>query len=263
MNRHLPVLLLVMLVFTFPSFGQKWKLTRYEAHFGIGTANVFGDIGGAPTQNNMLGLKDFRFKDTGLSFYAGARYKLKANMAIKLNLIYGLARGTDAGSKNLEREISYHASFFEPSVQYEYYFIGDYDRNNATFLYSRRGMINDYRTVTAYAFVGAGGVLSSPKVTFNGRPPIQGEYVKNGSVFSPVIPLGLGVKYAIDRYWSIGFEVGRRFTFTDYIDGFSTNWSSNNDTYYFGVFHAIYKLETDRYGVPLIFKRNRYGGPRR
>jgi len=263
MNRHLAALMLVVLVFSPTVYGQKWKLTRYEGHFGLGTTNVFGDIGGSPEKNNLYGLKDIRIKETGLSIYAGVRYKIRADMAIKLNLIYGFANGSDVGSKNPDRNFSYRTSFFEPSVQYEYYFIGDYKQNNAASLYNRRGMLNDYKMFTAYAFLGVGSVFFSPKINFNGRGPYPEETVSGYSKMSAVIPLGLGCKYVIDRFWSIGFEFGRRFAFTDYLDGISTAYSNSNDTYYFGMFHAIYKLETDRYGVPLIFKRNRYPGPKR
>jgi opacity protein-like surface antigen len=259
MNKSLS-LLLVILAISFSAFGQKWKLTRYEVHLGFGTANVFGDIGGAPDKNNLYGLRDIRLSETGLSIYAGIRYKLKSNMAVKLNLIHGSSSGSDIGSKNPERNFSFKTSFFEPSVQYEYYFIGDYDQNrNVASLFNRRGMINDYRTFTAYGFLGVGGLFFNPKLSFNGSPPDPTvNYFSNYSKMSVVIPFGLGVKYVVDRYWSIGFEFGRRITFTDYLDGISSAYSTSNDTYYFGVLHAIYKLETDRYGTPLIFKRRHY-----
>lgn len=264
MNKRL-VLLLVIALASASAFGQKWKLTRYEAHFGIGTTNVFGDIGGAADKNNLYGLKDLRIKETGLSFYAGARYKLTYDMAIKLNLIYGFANGSDAGSINAAREFSYKTSFFEPSVQYEYYFISDYNQNrNVSALYNRRGMINDYKTITAYGFVGVGGVFFNPKISMNPTKDnhLEYNYFSSYSKISAVFPIGLGLKYVIDRYWSLGFELGRRFTLTDYLDGLSTKFSKSNDTYYFGVFHAIYKLETDRYGTPKIFVRHRYPRPR-
>lgn len=263
MNRHLAALLLVFLVFFSSVYGQKWKLTRYEVHFGLGTTNVFGDIGGTADKNNLFGLKDIKIKETGLSLYAGARYKLTSDMALKLNLIYGFANGSDAESKNTVRNYSFRTSFFEPSVQYEYYFIGDYRYNTSAALYNRRGMLNDYKTFTAYVFAGVGGVFFNPKINFNGSQPIPQETVTGYSKISAVIPVGLGVKYVIDQYWSVGFEFGRRFAFTDFLDGISSTFSKSNDTYYFGMFHAIYKLETDRYGVPLIFKRQRYPGPRR
>lgn len=261
MNRQLTVLLLVtFMFFVSASYGQKWKLTRYEAIFGLGTTNVFGTIGGSADESNLYGLKDIRIGETGLSIYAGARYKTTANQAIKFNLIYGFSHGSDVGSKNASRNYSFKTSLFEPSIQYEYYFIGDYSQNRmATNLYNRRGMINDYKTITAYGFVGVGGVFYSPTVTFNGNgPDPRVERVSGYSKMSLVIPVGLGIKYVVDRYWSVGFEFGRRFSFSRYLDGIDTDFAHHNDTYYFGVFNAIYKLETDRYGTPLLFKKKRY-----
>ena len=42
------------------------------------------------------------------------------------------------------------------------------------------------------------------------------------------IPYGIGVKEAINRYWSVGVEVGIRKTFTDYIDDVSGVYYDNN-----------------------------------
>jgi hypothetical protein len=258
MNKRLTILLL-MIAICINGYSQKWKLTRYEAHFGLGTLNVFGDIGGTADKNNLFGLKDIRIKETGLSFYTGARYKINPDMALKLNFIYGFTKGSDVGSKNeVGRNFSYKTSLFEPSVQYEYYFIKEDKPNSAAILYNRRGMMNNFAVITAYGFIGVGGVLFSPKVNFTGRPPLDKiETVSGYGKFAPVIPIGIGAKMALDKFWSIGFEFGRRIVFSDYLDGLSTTFSKSNDTYYFGTFHAIYKLETDRYGVPLIFKKSR------
>lgn len=47
------------------------------------------------------------------------------------------------------------------------------------------------------------------------------------SRFTPIIPMGIGVKRAIDQKWSIIFEVGLRKTFTDYIDDVSTFYAED------------------------------------
>jgi hypothetical protein len=117
-------------------------------------------------------------------------------------------------------------------------------------------MINNYSMFSVYAFGGIGGLYYAPKFT-NGAPLKIYDNPSNKSSFSAVIPIGVGAKIAYNKFWSFGFEVGRRFALTDYIDGLSTTISKSNDTYYFSSIHAIYKLETDRYGTPLIFKRKR------
>ena len=85
MKRKLIFLAICLFSISLSSFGQKWKMTRYEAIFGIGAANYFGDIGGSPADGNMLGLRDLTLGDTRPSFYLGARYKILENLSVKFN----------------------------------------------------------------------------------------------------------------------------------------------------------------------------------
>jgi hypothetical protein len=240
-------------------FGQNWLLNRYEIHFGLGTTNVFGDIGGTADKSNLFGLKDIRLNETGSSFYLGARYKIKDNQALKLNLIYGTAKSSDEGSRNATRMFSYKTSIFEPSLQYEYYFLSENRNLRTSRLYNRRGMINNFSTLSFYAFGGLGGVFFNPQFSTSGLEPQPNvEYTTGYSKFSVVLPIGIGLKTAINKLWSVGFEFGRRFAFSDYIDGLSTSFSKAKDTYYFGSIHMVYKIETDRYGRPLFLRKQRY-----
>jgi hypothetical protein len=260
MNKRLLLLSTLIICLFSAGYSQKWKLTRYEVHFGIGTTNVFGDIGGTMDKNNLWGIKDIRINETGLSLYGGARYKIAIDQSIKFNLIYGMAKGSDANSKNGEgRGFSYSTTIFEPSVQYEYYFISEDRRNRPSNLYNRTGMLNNYTKMGLYVFGGVGGVLFNPKLSYSIRQPsTEYPYYETTSgygKFAIVLPIGIGFKYGIDRFWSLGFEFGRRIALTDYLDGFSSKFSKSNDTYYFGMFHAIYKLETDRKGRPVFLKK--------
>lgn len=250
----------VILIFCITeSFSQSWLLLRYEIHFGIGTANVFGDIGGTADKNNLFGLKDIKINETGPSFYFGARYKLKDKQALKFNLLYGSAKSTDIGSRNDNRMFSYKTSFIEPSVQYEYYFLSEGRNLRTSRLYNRKGMINNFSTLAFYVYGGLGGIFFNPTFTASGRQPQPNiEYTTNYNKFSVVLPIGFGIKTSVTKLWSVGFEFGRRFTLTDYLDGLSTSFSKSKDTYYFGNIHLVYKIETDRYGKPLFLKKRKY-----
>jgi len=261
MNKLLIAILFLLFGGSQFVYTQKWKLTRHEVHFGLGTVNVFGDIGGTADPTNMWGLKDIRIKETGLSVYVAARYKLNPQTAVKLNLIYGFTKGSDIGSKNATRDFSYKTSLFEPSVQYEYYFLPEDRENRGSILYNRRGMYNNFNVVAAYVFIGVGGVMANPKVSY-GSNATQYETIR-GFGIAPVIPIGLGLKMTLDKYWAFGFEFGRRFALGDNLDGLTTSFSKHNDTYYFGVFHAVYRLESDRYGKLLIFKKEKMPYQRR
>jgi hypothetical protein len=259
MTKRIVTIVVILTISFLGCFGQNWLLMRYEVHFGVGTANVFGDIGGTADKNNLFGLKDIKINETGPSFYLGVRYKLKMNQALKLNLIYGTAKSTDVGSRNEVRMFSYKTSIFEPSVQYEYYFLSEDRKFRTSRLYNRRGMINNFSTLAFYVYGGLGGVFFKPEFTASSRLPQQNvEFVNNNSNISVVLPIGIGIKTAFTKYWSVGIEFGRRFTLSDYLDGLSTSFSKAKDTYYFGNIHLIYKIETDRYGRPLFFKKHKY-----
>jgi hypothetical protein len=252
MTTRISVIVLLLMIGA-QSYGQRWKLMRYEAHGGIGFTNVMGDIGGTAQQDNMYGLKDIRIKGTGISIYLGGSYKFRSNMNVKASLFLGTASGSDVNSKNAVRNYSYKTRTIEPTVQYEYYFIKDVGRaSNAIF--GNRGMVSEYATFSMYAYIGAGGALAFPKLSTPSGIQ-QGVETTKSFMLAPVIPVGLGAKFGIDLYRYIGVEFGKRFLFGDYIDGLNTIYSKHSDTYYAGSVFFIYKIKNTRSGKPKLLWR--------
>src|SRR4030042_7100504 len=95
--RNILILILLLSFSVSEGYSQKWKLRRYEAIVGIGTAHYFGDIGGSADKNNLFGIKDIELFNTRPSAYLGIRYKLRHNMAVKANFIFGFLKGSDEG----------------------------------------------------------------------------------------------------------------------------------------------------------------------
>jgi hypothetical protein len=255
-------LLAIIVMFSSFTYGQRWKLTRYEAMVGIGTANCFGDIGGAATQKNWFGLKDAAswntVRSTRPSFYLGARYKIRQDMAFKFNIIYGYMRGDDKGSLNSDRGLdgkgySYRTHTIETSLQYEYSFIQDDRRKYSFALFNRRGMINNYSKINIYGFGGIGSIVYFPK--FTGQPYPNFDYTTGYGHVALTFPLGIGLKYIYNNKYAFGLELGGRYTTTDYLEGLHTKVSDFNDIYYFGVINFVYRLKTTRKGLPIIFGR--------
>ena len=259
MIKRLALLFLLLFIIS-AAYGQRWKLKRYEAVAGFGVANVFGDIGGASERETFLNLKDYRIKDSRPSLNLGVRYRIKEEQALKLNIIMGYGSGTDEGGVNETiRTYKFSTFMFEPSVQYEYYFLRE-DRNTRTSaMFSRRGMVNTFNMISAYAFAGAGGLLYMPKVEGTSTYP-QADHLDESTGFTPVIPIGMGVKYVISSEVSLNLELGRRFAFSDLVDGITTDFSKANDVYYFGTLSVVYKLTTSRRGIPIIFEGGRQKG---
>ena len=219
-KRILPYIILIL--FCIPQHGeaQKWKLRRYEGLFGVGFCNYFGDIGGHADANNWFGLKDLSIKHTRPSFYLGARYKIRPNIAVKMNLMYGFIAGDDEGGKNNDRGFKFSTSMFEPSFQAEYSLISEEQRRRSNAMFNKRGMMNNYSQINLYLYAGIGGVFFNPKV--NDAMERSANYDPNHSKVGIVFPAGLGVKYVISQKWSVGAEFGIRLATTDHLDGYTS-----------------------------------------
>ena len=66
--------------------------------------------------------------------------------------------------------------------------------------------------------------------------------------------MGVGLKFELDPRWSIGVEAGYSFSLSDQIDGYASDFSEYNDSYYTASVKAIYKIRNDKNGRP-VFKK--------
>lgn len=249
--RKYSVLLILSLV-TFTVDAQRWKLKRYEGMAGIGTTYILGDVGGN-MKETLGGITDFDFSSTRPSIYLGARYKLREEMSARFNVFYGFAKSDDKNSRNEPRGTVSTTHLFEVSTQFEYYFLREDRRLKSAAVFNRRGMVNNYARTAYYAFVGAGALFYNP--TTNGQND-QYHMVKQGMMVTPSVPIGLGLKYSYNSKLSIGFEIGGRLTFSDYLEGYSSFYYGEHDDFlYFTSLSLIYKVRTDRRNRPVLFRR--------
>jgi len=107
-------------------------------------------------------------------------------------------------------------------------------------------MIRIMKSLDFYAFAGIGGALFNvdPNEALLARDmPVSG--------FTPVIPGGVGATLIYNPNLNFGIELGGRYAFSDYIDGYSSpQFSKANDVYYFLNFTIAYKLKTGPHGWP-------------
>jgi len=235
-------------------YNQRWKLRRYEVGGGIGICQVFGDIGGTAEQKNWFGLRDLKLDETRMVYGLYARYKIDPVYSLKVNTFLGFGHGDDADSRN-DRGRSYKTRLFELSAQGEFYFISEERRYRSEGMFNRRGMLNNYSSISAYGFLGLGMVFSKANVDYSTADPGPYDEIKKKNV-GAIIPFGIGLKYVIDDRWLINSELGYRLAFTDYIEGFTQVLDSkHNDIYYFLTLSLSYRLETSRRGIPSIIDR--------
>jgi hypothetical protein len=190
----------------------------YEAHTGLGGIAMFGDIG-------SMGL--------GPVTHLGLRYRQNRYLAINLSVETGMVSGSDAGTRNENRDYSYRTILAEPSVRAELYFFST--RAQAI---TRRGLLIDQPKFSAYVFVGLGFTWYNPKpggafiTAFNDEIPRT----------AITMPIGLAANYPVGKKITLGVELGVRYLNTDYIDGYTSQNSAANDLYYLASFNLSYRL---------------------
>jgi hypothetical protein len=226
---------------------QIWKLKRYEAVAGIGPSFFFGDIGGYSQTKNILGLKDITYLQTRFNFNANIKYRLTQDVNLRLSLTSGLLNATDIRGSNEGRGFEASILIIEPALIGEYYFIKNRAENSYLFTKGRKtGFIGFIQSLDFYAFTGIGGLGYSVK----GNARLENYGIKSGG-FTAVIPVGIGSTLIYSPNFNFGVELAGRYSFSDYLDGYSNiQYSRSNDVYYFLNFTITYKLKTGANGWP-------------
>jgi hypothetical protein len=210
------------------TFGKKKPPYRYEMIGQLGAANFLGDLGGA-NQIGTNGLKDLEYVLTRPAAGIGMRFKIQQFISFKGNFNWGIVRGDD--KLTLEefrhrRNINFRSPLVELSGQLEFNFIRE-QKGHIYKIKGVRGMQHKDRQI--YLFAGGGGVFFNPKGKYmDGQWYSLHQFHTEGVNYSRVtglLSIGGGFRVALNRYWGVGFELGMRKTFSDYIDDVSSSYA--------------------------------------
>lgn len=251
MKRSLLIILLFYILGSV-SQAQLWKINRYEASGGLGPSLFFGDVGGFSKTKNILGLRDMSFLQTRFNINFNFKYRFTQDINARLSLAYGLLHAVDTRGSNEPRGNEASTSFFEPAIIGEYYFIKNFAENSYLFAHRRGlGLGGLIKLLDFYVFTGIGGIGYSVTPNDVLRATQIAKGLKSGG-FAAIIPVGIGANMIYSPELNFGVEVGGRYAFTDYIDGYTSQFSSSNDVYYLVNFTITYKLRTGPKGLPLF-----------
>ena len=249
MKRIFWILVVALLLgTTYDASAQRWKLRRYEVDAYLAGVSLYGDIGRAdrPVANMINGFRP----SVGIT----PRFMIRHDMAVSLDLGYLMYGGKDKEGESHGRVYTMSGNAFQHAARFEYFLLGDVSARGRSAIYNRRGMVNNYNRLYVYLFGGVGGILSNAVVRDQeGNEPLTNPGYFPGTHYSACFPVGGGIKMSVDPRWSIGLEVGYQFTLSDKIDGYASQYSDYNDSYYLFNLKAIYRIRNDRYGRP-IFK---------
>jgi hypothetical protein len=245
MKRTVLTILLLCFIVSITD-AQIWKLKRYEASVGLGPSFFFGDIGGYSQTKNILGLRDITLKQTRFDFNVNFKYRITQTVNVRLSLASGLLHATDTRGSNENRGLEASTTFNELSLIGEYYFIKNKAEDSYLFVKGKETGINGIiKSLDFYAFTGIGGLGYSIK----GNAKLESIGINPGS-FTAVIPVGIGSTLIYSPDFNFGIELSGRYSFSDNLDGYTSQYSSANDVYYFFNFTITYKLKTGANGWP-------------
>ncbi len=227
-KRLYPLIIVIFFFFN----GQAQGLGGGDSELGVslGASNAYTDLGGANNVGRPL-FFDFDLKATRPVLGVMYRYTFNPYFSLRGNFYWGNVSGSDklisqpGGPGEPQwyrryRNLNFKSYIFELSAMAEVNFM--------------RFEAGRYRYRFApYAVAGIGVFHFNPKTHEGTRLQPLGTEGQNSdaypnrepySLVQPCIPFGLGVKYNIDKNWTIGFEYVHRFTFTDYLDDVSKTY---------------------------------------
>ena len=245
MKRTLLTILFLCFIVSL-SQAQIWKLKRYEAIVGFGPSFFFGDVGGYSQTKNILGFRDMSLLQTRFNLNASFRYRVAQPFKVRLSFTTGLLHATDIRGSNENRSFEVFNHVHRTGSFAEYYIIKNKAENSYLFSKGENPGFNGIlKSLDFYVFTGIGGVGYS--ITPNAALKSHG---LNPGGFAAVLPVGLGSTLVYSPNFNFGVELTARYAFSDNLDGYTSQYSSSNDVYYFLNFTVTYKIKTGPKGWP-------------
>ena len=212
-----------------------------RSEFGVNlfAAQYFGDLREKLADRADFG--DFLGYSAGMikpGFGAYIKHNVNERVSLRgsLNLAFIGADDKDAVQAfNLERNLHFKSTLIEFSGIVEY--------NLVPFEYSKSSLGG--KRTAPYVFGGLALIGFNPEAEFTnadgskewvelhplgteGQEIIGTDAPDKYSRAQFAVPIGAGIKWALGQNWRLAFEVGHRFTFTDYLDDVSGFYVSND-----------------------------------
>jgi len=231
-------LILLLIISLLPVFlySQPWKRQRWEGIVIVGAANCLTEVGGKDGVGTN-DVRDLELTTTRPALGIAMQYRLGERFFTRVNFIYGRIRGADNLTQEEFRRFR-NLSFKSPIVELSTQVFFALNKEQGGHRYKLKGVRGRKQfQMNTYFFLGIGVFYFNPKTKFGNDVfpekwyalrPLQTEGIKYSPV-SACIPMGMGFRRNLSRRINVGFEIGLRKTFTDYLDDVSTNYKDPAD----------------------------------
>lgn len=203
-----------------PTLREMYMHKGFEVGVIAGTSHQLTDIG-----TGMYTFMGTHWQTTDLNAGVFGRYHFNNRWAINSSFHYARIHAADSlapkESARYRRGFYYNNQIYELNVKGEYYF---------------RRIFYD-SPFRLYGFLGAAIFYHNPDLTV---PDPENFEQDSYSLIQPAIPMGLGISYHYNENLRIGFDIGHRVTFTDYLDGFTRPAGPGDDAYFLASLKVSY-----------------------
>lgn len=192
-------------------FAQQWQV-----EVGGGVSGYSGDLSKPLISTHTL----------GASFGAGVKYMLPDNfMVLRAAVNYGQIQGNDAFSKSSDlraRNLNFKSNILEGSICLEVNLADPTVYDGLPYLFAGLGVFHfnpyTYDNTNTKVYLQPLGTEGQGLSEYPNRP-----MYKTTKMF---IPFGLGWKYKLSDRVDLIYELGFRYTNTDYLDDVSTTYAN-------------------------------------
>ena len=204
-------LLALFCIFINPAVAQK-------IHLGLngGLANYNGDL----LDKLYVGKQNNGF--IGFTVH----YEITDQLLVRAGYNFARVNGDDMYSSDPQlqkRNLSFETALSEFNTIGEFYLFNLYEKRFSPYLFAGLAMFH----FNPYTYDTTGQKIFLNPLSTEG----QGIYGNNKTykLTQVAIPMGGGLKFAVNENIRFGFEIGLRKLFTDYLDDVSTNYADYND----------------------------------
>jgi opacity protein-like surface antigen len=200
-------LALTLFLFVSASQGQ-----NFHVNLTAGVSNYQGD------------LQDKRFTISQANFAGGLglSYDLSEHVAIRSQFLIGRVGGNDKLGRNKNRNLSFTSPLTEGQLGIEYYITPMLQHSLTPYLFTGIAVYH----FNPYTFDSTGKKYYLQPLSTEGEGIVAGR--DNYKLTQLSIPFGGGVKLNLSENINVGFEIGFRKLFTDYLDDVSSTYIDPN-----------------------------------
>lgn len=205
--------LVILFLFSLPLFAVGQNL---EVGVMVGASGYQGDL--SPDKSI------FSTSSLHASFGFFGRLHQNRFLSYRLNFAYGTVSGDDANSvaeNRRRRNLSFRSSILELGLLGEFNILGS-DKRLSPYVF---GGVALYHFNPQTEIQGRFVELQPLGTEGQGMPNFPNKYSKTQFA----IPMGVGLKYAINDRFNVGLEFGLRKLFTDYLDDVSGSYVNFNE----------------------------------